>query len=467
MGDKVVEQLLSRTAEVRARFEDFLRIKSVSTDPAFRPEMEKARHFLCQWLTRIGLGDVRHLDIGKGHPAVYAATPTLPDAPTLLVYGHYDVQPPGPEDAWMSPPFEPAERDGRIYARGASDVKGSTTIAIETVATFLAVEGQCPVNIKFFLEGEEETGSPSLLETIARYRDLLQADAMISADGGRASLTVPTINVGIRGLAKVNFSLFTAEKDAHSGKYGGAIRNALHDMAALVASLHDENGEVSVQGFYEGLGPLTEEQRQQTAAFPFDETLFLADIGALPSGDARFTMRERLTLRPALDVNGLSGGYTGAGTMTVIPHKASAKLTMRTAPGQDPQKVCEAVIAHLKAECPKGARLVIDAVQEGTPAYSLPATHPLVRAAQVVLRRTSGREPVLVRHAATVPIISIFKDKLGLDSLMFGYHLPDEDIHAPNEFFRLTSFAEGFEAWTLLLRELANYAPSDFRDPRS
>jgi acetylornithine deacetylase/succinyl-diaminopimelate desuccinylase-like protein len=234
-------------------------------------------------------------------------------------------------------------------------------------------------------------------------------------------------------------------------------------MAALVASLHDHNGLVVVPGFDAGADEITEERRRETAAFAFDEAAFLADIGAQPRGDGAYSMRERLTLMSCIDVIGMWGGYTGAGSMTVIPHRASAKLTMRLAPGNSPQQALDAVEAHLRDGLAPGCRFLVHRSEAACVPYTLRADHPLVLAAQTVLRATTSSEPVLIRHAATIPIVSLFKEKLGLDTLMFGFHLPDEDIHAPNEFFRLTSFDEGFNAWPRLLRELSKFAPNALR----
>lgn len=463
MPDPVAAHLAAERPAILDRFDRYLRIASVSTDPAYGPHMEAARQFLLRRLGEIGLNEVRLLEVGSGHPAVYGEWLGAPGKPTVLIYAHYDVQPPGPDEMWVTPAFQPTLREGRIYARGASDVKGSTTIAIETIAAFLAAEGRCPLNVKVFLEGEEETGSPSLPAIVERHGEVLAADAMISADGGRGSLHGPTINAGMRGLARLDFSVRTAAKDCHSGKYGGAVRNALHEIAALAASLHDRHGAVAVAGFGDDADPLGGERRAEAAALGMDEGAFLADIGATAAGDGAFTMRERLTLMPSIDVNGMWGGYTGAGAMTVIPHKASAKLTMRLAPGQSPQKALADVEAHLRARLSPGCRLDVDASSAVASAYTLDPGHPLVQSARKVLLATTGREPVLMRHAATVPIVDFFKKKLGLDTLMFGFHLPDEDIHAPNEFFRIDSFDDGFVAWPLLLRELARFSPQDMR----
>lgn len=457
----VIDHLDARQPEIVDWLKAFLRIPSVSADPSFAPHMHEARRFLLERLQRIGLSGVRLLD-GGGEPAVYGEWNGAPGQPTLMVYGHYDVQPADPLDQWHTPPFEPTEVDGRLYGRGTSDVKGSTAIALEVIASFLAVQGRCPVNIKVFLEGEEETGSPSLRTIVERHRALLQADAVLSADGGRASADVPTINTGARGNAQLEVRLRTAHKDLHSGRYGGGVRNALHEMARLVASLHHPDGGVAVEGFHDGAASPTERQRADTAAFPYDETAFFSDVGGSAHGEPGYTARERITLRPALDVNGLWGGYTGGGGKTIVPCEAQAKLTTRVVAGQDPRAVIHAVLHHLQRHCPPGCTLDVVAMNDGSPASTLAPHHPLVSAAEAVLERESGLRPIHVRLGASVPVTAIFKEMLGIDTLMFGFNLPDEDVHAPNEFFRLASIRQGTRAWTLLLAELAKHPPASF-----
>jgi acetylornithine deacetylase/succinyl-diaminopimelate desuccinylase-like protein len=457
----VVDYLLARHDAVLDRLNTFLRLPSVSTDPAYAQGMQDTRQFLLDWLKEIGLSDVQLLD-GGGQPAVYGTWLGAPSAPTIIIYGHYDVQPPDPLLLWKTPPFEPTIRDGRLYARGASDVKGSTTIAIETVAAFLAVNGRCPVNIKLFIEGEEETGSPSLHAIVERYGPLLQADAMISADGGRASPTVPTINVGARGLTKLELVVRTAEKELHSGRYGGSVRNALHELAAIIATLHDADGAIAIPALMDAVRPLSERDRHDTAALPFDEAAFVADIGGIAAGEPGYSIRERLTLRPAIDVNGMWGGYTGSGSKTVIPDEARAKITIRLAPGQDPDHAAQALREHILTVARPGVAVSFEAIGGGSPASTLAADHPLVQAATRVLKTTSGQEPVHVRLGATVPITAIFKETLGLDTLMFGFNLPDEDVHAPNEFFHLASIPLGLQAWPMLLEELGRFPAAAF-----
>jgi acetylornithine deacetylase/succinyl-diaminopimelate desuccinylase-like protein len=461
MSAAIAETLAAQADAVRARLEALIRLPSVSTDPAYEPGMRATRAYLLNWFREMGLEEVQELD-GGGHPALYGSWTGAPGRPTLLIYGHYDVQPPDPLDEWSSPPFEPTERDGCLFGRGASDDKGSSVIAIAAVAAYLQQAGACPVNVKLFLEGEEEVGSPTLPAIVAKYGHLLRADAMLSADGGRASATVPTINVGARGNTGFEVKLTTAAKDLHSGKYGGAVRNALHEMAKLVASLHDAEGRIAVAAYLDAVAPPGSQTRHDTAAFPMDEDAFCAEVGAAPLGEPGYTLRERLTLRPSIDVNGMWGGYTGVGAKTVIPREARAKMTMRLVAGQDPAEARSLVQAHLRAQCPPGVRLEFSTQGGGSPASSLPHGHPLVRAGSTVLEQLLGQRPVPVRLAATVPITALFKRLLGIETLMFAFGLPDEDVHAPNEFFRLSSIPLGLRAWVMLLEELGRVDPAAF-----
>jgi acetylornithine deacetylase/succinyl-diaminopimelate desuccinylase-like protein len=461
MSDAVIAHLAQERGAILERLKALLRLPSVSTDAQYAYGMNAAREFLLDRLRTIGLQNVQLLD-GGGQPAVFGEWTGAPDRPTLIIYGHYDVQPVDPLELWQSPPFEPTEREGRLYARGASDVKGSTTVAIETIGGFLAATGGCPINVKLFLEGEEECGSPSLRAIVEKHRDKLAADAMLSADGGRAVLDVQTVGIGGRGLAALQFSLRTAAKDGHSGQFGGAARNALHEMAALIASLHDREGRIEVEGFGDDAMPISNSMRAATAALPFEEAEFYGRIGGTPWGDPSYTVRERTTLRPTIEVNGMWGGYTGEGTKTVLPSEAHAKITMRLAPGMDPVRARERLRAHLTAHVPKGVEIGFSLERGGTPAPTLPEDHPLLIATSRALERIYGRKPIPVRSGGTLPVSAIFEEMLGIGTLTCGLAMPDENIHAPNEFFRLSSLDEGLRSWPALFTELGALRAADF-----
>ncbi len=466
MTDAVLAHLLARREAFLADLARFVACPSVSTDPAYAEGIAAARAFLRAKLTALGFDRVREAGAG-GHPAVLAEWRGAgAEAPTLLVYGHYDVQPPDPTELWRTPPFALTLRDGRLHARGASDDKGPSLIALETLGAFLAVEGRLPVNVTLLIEGEEEVGSATLGAILGTERDALQADAVLSADGARWRADMPTMTVATRGNAGFEFSIRTAAKDLHSGRHGGVVRNALHEMARLVASLHDDAGAIAVPGFLDGVAEPDAAQRAAMAAIPFDEAAYYAGLGATLGGEAERPFLERLWLRPTLEVNGMWGGYTGAGGKTVIPDAAHAKLSMRLVPGQDPARCVEAVIAHLRARCPEGVVLHALPPRGGSAAYALPGAHPLLLAAEAALEETAGRAPVRVRMGATLPLSDIVQRTLGIDTVMFSFATADEDIHAPNEFLRESAIAEGFAAWTSLIRRAGRLRPADFASYR-
>ena len=446
-------------AENRARLLDelfgFIRAPSVSTDPAYAAGIAQAAELLRARLVRIGLDDVQLLD-GGGHKAVYGSWLHAPGAPTLLIYGHYDVQPPDPVELWDTPPFEPTVRDGRIIARGASDDKSPLWIAVSAVEAWLAVEGKLPVNVKFLLEGEEETGSRTLPVILERYRELLAADVLLSADGGRWRPGRPSVNVNSRGNLGLEVTVRTASRDLHSGRFGGPVANAATVLARLIATLHDERNRVAVAGFHDGLRPPGNADIAGMEALGFDEAAFFAEIGARPGAmEPGVRLLESLWLRPTLEVNGLWGGYTGPGGKTVIPSEAHAKLTCRLGPGQGPEAVGEAVAAHLREHCPRYADIDVQQMRNGTPAYAVPEDDRFLAAVERVIHHVHGRAPVRVGIGGTLPVSPMVKAVLGLETVMLSYAIADEQIHAPNEFFRLSSFDDGMRAWTMLLHEAA------------
>ena len=461
MSDPVTAHALARKAETRDRIAALVACPSVGADPAQAEGMEAARRLVEARLAEIGFDGVRRLAAG-GQPAIYGERLDAPGAPTLLVYAHYDVQPPDPLDRWRTPPFEATERDGRLHGRGASDDKGPMTVALDALAAFLAVEGRLPVNVKLLIEGEEETGSPSLPGILAENRALLAADAVLSADGARWRPDVTAINVGARGNCGLEIRVRTADKDLHSGRYGGIVPNALHVMARLIASLHRPDGRIAADGFYAGVADPTEAQKRELAgierAAPGSDA-HLAGLGTVPTGEAGFSTLERLWLRPTLDVNGMWGGYTGAGSKTVIPCEASAKITMRLVPGQNPARAVASVLAHLRGALPEGAALEVIEERGASAAYAVPPDHPLLAAAEAALEETAGVRPLRVRIGASLPLTAIVERTLGLDTVMFSFALSDEDFHAPNEFFRLASIEDGLAAWIALLRRVGAQDP--------
>jgi acetylornithine deacetylase/succinyl-diaminopimelate desuccinylase-like protein len=358
-------------------------------------------------------------------------------------------------EKWNSPPFTPTVRDGRLYARGVSDDKGPMLIPIKVVAAFFRRVGALPVNIKFLIEGEEEIGSPSLDTLIRDNRTLLAADVVLSADGAMWRIDEPSLTVASRGLAGLELTLRGAAKDLHSGRHGGAIANPLHAMARLIASLHDANGRVAVEGFYDDVVELTADERAEIAALPFDESRYLEQLGAPAAfGEPGYSTLERQWTRPTLEVNGLWGGYEGPGSKTVIPTEAHAKITCRLVPNQDPKKIVALVARHLESHVPPGTRLSVTPGDHGARAAGIALNHFALREAGVVLQEVYGVHPLVVRMGGTVPIAELFERHLGLPTVFFSFSTADEDYHAPNEFFRVHRLHEGLEAWARLFDRL-------------
>ena len=461
MSARVVEALKADRAGILARLAELVAAPSVSTDPAYGEGMAAARRILIARLEAAGFANVGEL-AAPGHPAVTGEWLGAPGKPTLLIYGHYDVQPPDPLGLWATPPFELHERNGRLHARGASDDKGPMSLALEVLAAFLNHGNRLPVNVKLLLEGEEECGSPSLAGLLAANRERLAADAVLSADGARWRADLPTMTVGTRGNAGFEVKLETASKDLHSGRYGGAVPNALHAIARLVATLHDAAGGTAVEGYLDGAIPIGPEERAGLAAIPFDEASFHSGLATTPHGVAGASTLERLWYWPTIEVNGLWGGYTGAGSKTVIPAEAHAKITLRLVPGQDPVAAVAAVKRHLLAHAPPGARLTFHGDRGGSRAYAIPPDHPLLLAAEAALLATTRQTPRRVRMGATLPMAAIVAETLGLDTVMFSFSTSDEDYHAPNEFLRASAIDEGIEAWVALLEAVGRLSATDF-----
>jgi len=434
---------------------DLIRCPSVSTDPAYAEGMDQAASLLHARLVRMGMHDVQLID-GGGHKCVFAQWTNAPGKPTILVYGHYDVQPPDPLEKWDSPPFEPTLHADRYVARGASDDKSPLWIALSGLEAWLAVTGSLPLNVKVLLEGEEEIGSRSLPGILDRHRDLLAADVLVSADGGRWRPGTPSVNTNSRGNIGMEVHVRTAAHDLHSGRYGGPVGNAAMVLARLLATLHDAEGRIAVPGFFAGLQRPGNSDFASMEALGFDEEKFFAEIGATPGAiEPGVRLLESLWLRPTVEVNGITGGYQGVGGKTVIPATASAKLTCRLGPGQDPRAAGDAMEAHLRAHCPSWASLEVMRSRDGTPAYAVPEDDRFLAAVERVIEQVHGRKPLRVGVGGTLPISAMVKQQLGLETVMLSYAIADENIHAPNEFFRLSSFDDGLRAWARALPELA------------
>lgn len=446
MNLEAIDSYLSRA---RGRhldsFAELLSVPSVSADPTHKQDIDACAEWLHAHLSGIGLENVTLLRSG-GNPVVYADwLHAGEDQPTVLVYGHYDVQPPEPLDLWQSPPFEPSFRDGRVYARGASDNKGSFYVYLKTFEAFMETAGAMPVNVKFLIEGEEELRADHLASLVTEEGERLKADFAVVTDAGFFTADIPGISTGLRGMAAINFTLHAARDDLHSGGFGGTVPNALHAMVTLLNGLHSpEDGRVLVEGFYDSVRPLPDEVRKAWEELPFDEEEFRDSLGLTQLfGEDGYSPVERLWVRPTLELCGVWGGYQGDGVKTVIPCESHAKISCRLVPDQSPEEVLALVRRHLEKNIPPGCRLSVDFELPGCYPVVTSDKHPALDCALDALREVYGVEPVVFRAGGSVPVVEILQRILGLDSVLLGFSCPDENFHAPNEFFRLDNFDRG------------------------
>jgi acetylornithine deacetylase/succinyl-diaminopimelate desuccinylase-like protein len=432
-----------------------LRIPSISTDPSHAADVRRAAEWTAERLCAAGIENVQILETG-GHPVVYGDWLHAQGQPTLLIYGHFDVQPADPLELWESPPFEPVIRDGRVYARGASDMKGNLLLPIVACEAFLRTAGRLPVNVKFLFEGEEEIGSPSLERFVAENKDLLTCDMSVCADGGVGSYEEPTVIVGRRGLTALEVHVRSAATDLHSGGAGGLVPNAIHALVRILDSMRDEEGRILVPGFYDQVRPLSDAERAEINAAPFDAETYKANTGIRDFfGEPEYTPLERNAARPTLEVNGIWGGYQGEGTKTVIPCEAHAKITCRLVPDQSPERVRDAVIAHIHRVAPPQVEVRVDTFPGDAAPFVLSPDHPGLAAIERAVADVSAKPPRRVRAGGTVPVTALFQVLLGVGTVTLGASQGDERAHAPNEFLRLDNFARIQRAYGLLLEYVA------------
>lgn len=457
-GDSGDTHLSAWLTEHRARFEDelttLLTIESISTDPAYAEQVAACAAHLAAELRTIGVEDVEIVTT-PGNPIVVASHVVDPDAPTLLIYGHYDVQPADPLELWDSPPFAPTERDGRLYARGAVDDKGQVHLHMKALEARLRSGAGLPVNVKLVLEGEEEIGSPNLATFLASSADRLASDAVIVSDTGMMAPGVPTIAVGLRGIAYMEVRVQGPKSDLHSGEYGGAVVNPANALAEIIAALRDEDGRVTIPGFYEKVRPVTEQDRARLAALPHSDEELRVETGAPAlDGERGYSSLERIGFRPTLDVNGLLSGYTGEGAKTVLPARAMAKISMRLVPDQDPKEIERLFRDHVISLAPEGVRVSVTPHHGGHP-WAADPEHPVFEAAAAALRQTFGRDPVYVREGGSIPIIPLFEQTFGAPVLLLGFGLPGSNLHAPNEWIDLATYHKGIETVARFYDEVA------------
>ncbi|RLS41459.1 MAG: dipeptidase [Planctomycetota bacterium] len=432
---------------------ELLRIPSVSAQSNHNADTRRAAEYVRDRLKAAGLQT--ELCETPGHPIVYAEWLGAPGAPTVMVYGHYDVQPPDPLDKWDSPPFEPVVRKGNIYARGATDDKGQMFTHVRSVASWLKTAGHLPVNVKFVIEGEEEVGSNHLDLWLEANKERCQNDIAVVSDTSQYGPGMPAITYGLRGIIACEVVLHGPGKDLHSGVFGGAVANPSNALAHIVGQLHDEHGHVQIPGFYDDVGELTPEERAEWSRLPFDQAKFLAEVGSSDVwGEAGFTTLERRWARPTCDVNGMLSGYTGEGPKTIIPSWAMAKITCRLVPNQDAHKVVAALRQFVEARLRPGIRLEFKEYH-GCPATVCDLTSPYMAAAKRAIERGFGKAPVLIREGGSIPVVGTFKKILGVDTLLLGWGQNTDNLHSPNEKFSLEDYQRGIRASTCLWWELA------------
>ena len=442
--DDALQYARDHAARFVEELKAWLRIPSISTDPAHAAQTRQAASWLADNLRDAGVESVEVIPT-DGHPVVFAEHHVSDSAPTVLVYGHYDVQPPDPLELWDADPFEPVERDGKLVARGAADDKGQAFMHVKAAEAVLACGGP-PVNLKFLVEGEEENGSVHLPGFLRENKEKLAADVVLVSDTALFAPGVPSIAYGLRGLAYVEVTLQGPRKDLHSGVYGGGVHNPINALAAMIAGLHDADHRVTVEGFYDDVQDLSDQERQQYADLPFDEAAWKAEAGVESTRTEKgYSVLEGTSGRPTLDCNGIWGGYTGEGAKTVLPAKASAKISCRLVPDQTPEDVTDKLRRHFQARVPDTMTLTFKDLHGGH-GVIVDTTAPAMQAAATALEAVFGQKPHFTREGGSIPVVADFKKILGLDTVLMGFGLDSDSIHSPNEEFGLDRFHQGIEA---------------------
>ncbi|UHG91178.1 dipeptidase [Spirosoma oryzicola] len=422
---------------------ELLRIPSVSADSKFKGDVRRAAEFVRDKLAAAGL-DNASLYETPGHPVVYAEKIVDPALPTVLVYGHYDVQPADPYELWQSPPFEPTIRNERIYARGACDDKGQFYMHVKAIEAMIATDG-LPCNVKVMIEGEEEVGSDHLGTFVAEHRDMLKTDVILISDTSIIANDTPSLETGLRGLSYVEVEVTGPNRDLHSGVYGGGVANPINVLCDMIASLHDEAGRITIPGFYDNVADLSEAERAELAKAPFNLEDYKQDLDVNDvAGEAGYSTNERTSIRPTLDVNGIWGGYTGEGAKTVLPSKAFAKISMRLVPNQTPDEITELFTKHFTAIAPASVKVKVTPHHGGLP-YVTPVDSVEFEAASKAFEDAWGKKPIPTRGGGSIPIVALFERELGVKSILMGFGLDSDALHSPNESYGLFNFYKGIE----------------------
>ena len=437
---------------------ELLRIPSVSTDPQFANEVARAGDWVANQFRTMGL--TTHLIKTDGHPIIYAESPPVPDAPTALVYGHYDVQPPDPLDQWTTPPFEPTRRNGNVYARGATDDKGQMLTHVFAAKAWMETAGSLPLQLKFVIEGEEESGSESFPAFLESQKGQLDCDVIVISDSSQFAAGKPAITYGLRGIAYFELRLRGPKQDLHSGTFGGSVSNPANALVRMLNGLIDDEGRVQIPGFYDDVEPISDQEREQFAGLGFDDDAYMQKLGVQGLlGESGYSTLERRWVRPTFDINGIFGGYQGEGGKTIVPAEAGAKFSFRLVPNQDPKKVAAGLKQALDALKPAGVEMeLID--MHGGPGFVASLDSPFMAAAASAIEQGFGAPPVFIREGGSIPIVTDMSEALGADALLLGWGLDDDNTHSPNEKFSLGDFHRGIKASAHLWQEMSRIASS-------
>ena len=448
----IIDYIESHRDEYLEELQTFLRIPSISTDSAHRQDMQRAAEYVKEQLITSGM--TAEIVPTEGHPIVYGERVEHEDRPTVLIYGHYDVQPVDPIDLWETSPFEPDIRNDCLFARGSADDKGQVFIHFKSAQAFLELTGELPLNLKFLVEGEEEIGSPNLQPFVDSHLERLAADAVMISDTTMFSKETPSIGYGLRGLSYLQIDVQGPARDLHSGSFGGPVANPAFVLSQILASLKDENDRVLVPGFYDRVRELTLEEKEAFASLPFDEEAYVTDLGVKRlAGERGYTPLEQLWARPTLEVNGLLSGFTGEGAKTVLPSKAMAKVSMRLVPDQDPNEIEELFESYVMARAPETVSVKVTTTMHGGKPWVASLDHPALKAAANAVEASFGKRPVFQREGGSIPIVATFQEILGIPTVLMGIGLPDENAHAPNENLYLPHFFNGIKASAYFMAE--------------
>jgi acetylornithine deacetylase/succinyl-diaminopimelate desuccinylase-like protein len=457
--DDVFKYLEANRDRYLSELSQFLRIPSISTNRENQQDVQHCAQWVVDHLKTIGMESVQTFKT-PGHPIVYGEWLRASGRPTVLFYGHYDVQPVDPVNLWTTPPFEPCIRDGSMYARGSSDDKGQVFIHFKGVEAYLRNGGKLPCNLKILIEGEEEIGSTNLESFVRDHKDKLRADLVLISDSGMFARGVPSITYALRGLAYMEVEVVGPNRDLHSGSFGGAVHNPIQALSEMIASLHDKNGRVTIPHFYDHVRPLTKKERGAFKKLPFSERKYKRDLGVKALyGEKGFSTLERVWSRPTLECNGIWGGFIEEGAKTVLPAKATAKISMRLVPDQKSAEIEKLFVSHIKRIAPRTVTVCVKSLHGGEAAIT-PIDSPGVMAAVEALRKAFGKIPLYQREGGSIPIVILFKELLGIDTVLLGFGLPDENAHAPDEHLNLENFFGGIRTSVHFFNELPRFMDS-------